>query len=167
MVFQCGLSSGIPVYWQNLVWRSLGQVTSQHETPDVCNWYGESCLSSTDFIWLATSNTQKLWWCSYQMHAQSNVEVLTCVKSRTGIHLRAVNSELRLNIQRPVHLLTGVPPSCHYTPRNEVRGGILDSACLSVCLSVCPSVCPLTFSCPPCSIYSSWWILSIFGTNDQ
>ena len=48
-----------------------------------------------------------------------------------------------------------------YTPRNEVRGGILDSACLSVCLSVCPSVClsvcPLTFSCPPCSIYSSWW----------
>ena len=33
MVFQCGLSSGIPVYWQNLVWRSLGQVTSQHATP--------------------------------------------------------------------------------------------------------------------------------------
>ena len=24
-----------------------------------------------------------------------------------------------------------------YTPRNEVRGGILDSPCLSVCLSVC------------------------------
>ena len=55
----------------------------------------------------------------------------------------------------------------NYTPRNEVRGGILDSACLSVRLSVCPSVCPLTFSCPPCSIYSSGWILSIFGTNDQ
>ena len=36
-----------------------------------------------------------------------------------------------------------------------------------VCLSVCLSVCPLTFSCPPCSIYSSRWILSIFGTNDQ
>ena len=52
-------------------------------------------------------------------------------------------------------------------PRNEVRGGILDSACLSVRLSVCLSVCPLTFSCPPCSIYSSGWILSIFGTNDQ
>ena len=51
----------------------------------------------------------------------------------------------------------------YYTPRNEVRGGILDSACLSVRLSVCP----LTFSCPPCSIYSSGWILSIFGTNDQ
>ena len=41
-----------------------------------------------------------------------------------------------------------------YTPRNEVRGGILDSACLSVCLSVCqsgPSVCLLTFSCPVAS----------------
>ena len=36
--------------------------------------------------------------------------------------------------------------STHYTPRNEVRGGILDSPCssirLSVCLSVCPSVRP-------------------------
>ena len=30
---------------------------------------------------------------------------------------------------------------CSYTPRNEVRGGILDSACLSVCPSVCLSVC--------------------------
>ena len=28
-----------------------------------------------------------------------------------------------------------------YTPRNEVRGGILESPCPSVCLSVCPSVC--------------------------
>ena len=45
VVFQCGLSSGIPVYWQNLVWRSLGQVTSQHATPNVYNCYGESCLS--------------------------------------------------------------------------------------------------------------------------
>ena len=35
---------------------------------------------------------------------------------------------------------------------------------LSVCLSVCLSV---NLSCPPCSIYSSGWILSIFGTNDQ
>ena len=26
-------SSGIPVYWQNLVWKSLGQVTSQLATP--------------------------------------------------------------------------------------------------------------------------------------
>ena len=37
-----------------------------------------------------------------------------------------------------------------------------------VCLSVCPSVClSVNLSCPPCSIYSSGWILSIFGTNDQ
>ena len=38
-------------------------------------------------------------------------------------------------------------------PRNEVRGGILDSPCLSVCpsvcLSVCLSVCPLTFRVRP------------------
>ena len=45
VVFQCGLSSGIPVYWQKLVWRSLGQVTSQHVTPYVYNWYDESCLA--------------------------------------------------------------------------------------------------------------------------
>ena len=43
----------------------------------------------------------------------------------------------------------------YYTPHNEVRGGILDSPCLSlclsvsVCLSVCLSVCPLTFSVRP------------------
>ena len=41
----------------------------------------------------------------------------------------------------------------YYTPRNEVRGGILDSPCLSVCLSVrlsvCPSVCLLTFRVRP------------------
>ena len=28
--------------------------------PYVYNWYGDSCLSSTDFIWLASPNTQKL-----------------------------------------------------------------------------------------------------------
>ena len=56
----------------------------------------------------------------------------------------------------------------YYTPCNEVRGGILDSACLSVRLSVCLSIClSVNLSCPPCSIYSSWWILSIFGTNDH
>ena len=37
-----------------------------------------------------------------------------------------------------------------------------------VCLSICPSVClSVNLSCPPCSIYSSRWILSIFSTNDQ
>ena len=48
-------------------------------------------------------------------------------------------------------------------------GGVywIHPVCLSVRLSVCPSVCLLTFACPPCSIYSSGWILSIFDTNDQ
>ena len=36
--------------------------------------------------------------------------------------------------------------------------------CPFICLSVCLSV---NLSCPSCSIYSSGWILSIFGTNDQ
>ena len=45
VVFQCGLSSGIPVYWQNLVLEVIGQVTSKHVTPNVYSWYGESCLS--------------------------------------------------------------------------------------------------------------------------
>ena len=36
-----------------------------------------------------------------------------------------------------------------YTPRNEVRGGILDSPCLSVCPYVCLSICPLTFRVRP------------------
>ena len=36
---------GISVYWQNLVCRSLGQLTSQHATPYVYGSYGESCLS--------------------------------------------------------------------------------------------------------------------------
>ena len=39
--------------------------------------------------------------------------------------------------------------SFYISLRNEVRGGILDSACLSVRLSVCPSVCPLTFRVRP------------------
>ena len=39
--------------------------------------------------------------------------------------------------------------SFYYTPRNEVRGGILDSPCLSVRLSVCLSVCSLTFRVRP------------------
>ena len=30
---------------------------------------------------------------------------------------------------------------CFYTPRNEVRGGILESPCLSVLPSVCLSIC--------------------------
>ena len=33
---------------------------------------------------------------------------------------------------------------CFYTPRNEVRGGILESPCPSIC----PSVCPAAFGFP-------------------
>ena len=56
-----------------------------------------------------------------------------------------------------------------FIPPATKLGGVywIQPVCLSVCPSVRLSVCPLTFSCPPCSIYSSWWILSIFGTNDQ
>ena len=53
MRFKCSLSSGIPVYGQNLVWRSLGQVTSQHATPSCrqlvwrkvfeLNWFHLNC----------------------------------------------------------------------------------------------------------------------------
>ena len=51
-----------------------------------------------------------------------------------------------------------------YTPHNEVMGYIgYIGFTLSVCSSVCLSV---ILSCPPCSIYSSNRILSIFGTND-
>ena len=48
-------------------------------------------------------------------------------------------------------------------PSNEVRGyiGISQSICPSVCLSIHEHLCPF------CSTYSSGWILSIFGTNDQ
>ena len=55
-------------------------------------------------------------------------------------------------------------------PATKLRGyiGFTLSLCLSVSLSVCLSVClSINLSCPPCSIYSSGWILSIFGTNDQ
>ena len=44
-VVQYSLLSGIPVYWPNLVWGSLGQVFSLHATPYVYNWYGEGCLN--------------------------------------------------------------------------------------------------------------------------
>ena len=52
----------------------------------------------------------------------------------------------------------------YYTPyTTKLLGGILVSLRPSVCLSVRPSRIP----CPLCSIYSSGWILSIFGTNGQ
>ena len=58
-----------------------------------------------------------------------------------------------------------------YTSRNEVSGGGgVGGGGWGVCWihPVCPSVClSVNLSCPPCSIYSSGWILSIFGTNNQ
>ena len=74
--------------------------------------------------------TKKQSQCWYQRHAQSDVEVLTCVKSGTGIHCRAVHSKWRLNLQRPVHLLTGVPPSCHFKLA-------LMLLCLTLCIWAC------------------------------
>ena len=50
---------------------------------------------------------------------------------------------------------------CFYTPATKL-GGVywIHPVCLSVCLFV-------NLSCLPCSICSSGWILSMFGTNDQ
>ena len=63
----CG-SIGLPVWsvqWYPSVLTESGLEVIrsghfQHATPYVYNWYGESCLNSTDFMWLATPNTQKL-----------------------------------------------------------------------------------------------------------
>ena len=45
-----------------------------------------------------------------------------------------------LNYSVYLNLIYELPLCNFYTPRNEVRGGILESPCLSVCLSVRPSV---------------------------
>ena len=59
-------------------------------------------------------------------------------------------------IYTSVNLIIIIPPSTKL-------GGYI-----GFILSVCPSVClSVNVSCPPCSIYSSGWILSIFGANDQ
>ena len=52
-------------------------------------------------------------------------------------------------IFREYNSIIFIPPLTSYTPRNEVRGGILDSPCLSVRLSVCLSVCLLTVCVRP------------------
>ena len=72
------------------------------------------------------------------------------------------NLHLRENLARPCFIYTAstVTNSVqnsfahlrYYTSCNEVRGGILDSVCLSIRLSVCLSVSPLTFHvCPVAS----------------
>ena len=48
--------------------------------------------------------------------------------------------ELHLSCTNPYPVLSF---AFYYTPRNEVRGGILDSPCLSVCPSVCLRVRPV------------------------
>ena len=48
------------------------------------NWFHSTCNPKY---------TKTLMVCSYQRHAQSDVEVLTCVKSRIGTHCRVVNSK--------------------------------------------------------------------------
>ena len=90
------------------------------------------------------------------------------------IHWQQVKFQLRTNYllcwmyassepQTPSDLKLIVPPTTKLG-----GGGILDSPC-RVCLNVCLSVVCLSvnLTCPPCSICSSAWILSIFGTNDQ
>ena len=95
-----------------------------------------------------------------------------------SLHRQELREVVIRNTMRSRGTLTGFAlwAQWYLYPRNEVRWGILDSPCLSVRLSVCPSVrlpvCPsvrlsVNLSCPPCSIYSSGWILSKFGTNDQ
>ena len=47
-----------------------------------------------------------------------------------GIHCRAVNYKQRLNLQRPVHLLIGVPPPCHFK-----------LVWMLLCLTICAGAC--------------------------
>ena len=109
-ISQCG-SSGIPVYlW--LQWSSSVVCPVASQCTDII-WFGghwvrslpsmQPLMNTTGMarvVWaklisfdLQPQTHKKLWWCSYQRHAQSDAEVLTCFKSRTGIHCRAVNSK--------------------------------------------------------------------------
>ena len=95
--------------WQHLVWRSAGQDTSQHATPYVYNWYGELL----DLCWFHLNCKPKYTktiseacteWCGSIPH----------LKIRTCMHCREENYHgKKLNLQRHVHLLLGVTPSCH------------------------------------------------------
>ena len=96
----CG-SSGLPVWsvqWYPSVLTESGLEVIRSGHFPACDplciqlvWW--ELFELNWFYLIATPNTQKLGWCSYQKHSQGDVEVLTCVKSRTGIHCRAVNSE--------------------------------------------------------------------------
>ena len=84
------------------------------------------------------------------------------------IHNYILTFKCTSNHQGGVYRRVWLDDSALIIPPATKLGGVywIQPVCLSVCPSVRLSVCPLTFSCPPCSIYSSWWILSIFGTND-
>ena len=83
MRFKCSLSSGIPVYGQNLVWRSLGQVTSQHATPSCrqlvwrkvfeLNWFHLNCNPKyTKNIMILISNAWTEWcWSTHTFEDQN------------------------------------------------------------------------------------------------
>ena len=80
MWFQCVLSSGI-LYWQNLVWRSLGQFTCQHATHYAHNWYGGSCLNRfnlscnpkyTKTMMVLISKACTEWWWSTHMFEEQD-----------------------------------------------------------------------------------------------
>ena len=131
VVFQCGLSSGILVYWQNLVWRSLGQVISQHAT-FLCiqlvwwelfelNWFHLTC----------NTKYTKTIRCTYQMHAQSDVEVLTCVESTTGIHCRAVNSQVKAEFTETCPLPDWCPAILSFQTGTDAT--LLNYMCWGVC----------------------------------
>ena len=66
----------------------------------------------------------------------------------------------RVNSLRPSDAYMRRQSSHHYTPRNEVRGGILDSPCSSVRPSVRPSV----GRCPDDNSNSFQWIYIFFFT---
>ena len=140
--------------------------------------YGHVDLGQHWFrYWLVAWRHQAITW--------TNVD-LSSVRS-CGIHVRAISQEipqpsitkisLKITSLEFISNLLGANELKYnriiidyycYTPATKL-GGVywIQPVCLSVCPSVCLSVCPLTFSCPPCSIYSSGWILSIFGTNYQ
>ena len=81
--------------------------------------------------WLGAIRQQAITWAS--------VDLDPCRHMTSLGHNELNFSVLRINHSRRTY----------YTHRNEVSGGILDSACLSVCPSVRLSVCPLTFRVRP------------------
>ena len=59
------VSNGIPVYWERLVWRSVGHVTSQYATPDIYNWYGERVVWSKLISFVLQPQIHRSYDCAY------------------------------------------------------------------------------------------------------